>query len=148
MQYNFVLQVKSQDILLPPPHGQLAPCLVAPPIAFNDEVCAWWINFITDNWLQIYWVALKVRLLFNSSLLNPLYPQHHSIKYNLFSSKLFGACQWPYSEMDWISKTGDWSLIILPVVEWHWSFLPYKPLQCRKSQHLGGLKCPEWSTLF
>jgi len=40
MQYNFVLQVKSQDILLPLPHGQLAPCLVAPPIAFNDEVCA------------------------------------------------------------------------------------------------------------
>ena len=40
MQYNFVLQVKPQDTLLPPPHGQLAPCLVAPPIAFNDEVCA------------------------------------------------------------------------------------------------------------
>jgi len=40
MQYNFVLQVKSQDTLLPPPHGQLAPCLVVPPIAFNDEVCA------------------------------------------------------------------------------------------------------------
>jgi len=38
---HFVLQVKSQDILvLPPPHGQHVPCLVAPPIAFNDEVCA------------------------------------------------------------------------------------------------------------
>jgi len=34
MQYNFVLQVKSPYILLPLPHGQLAPCLVAPPIAF------------------------------------------------------------------------------------------------------------------
>ena len=34
MQYNLVLLVKSQDTLLPPPHGQLAPCLVAPPIAF------------------------------------------------------------------------------------------------------------------
>jgi len=29
-----VLQVKPQDTLFPPPHGQLAPCLVAPPIAF------------------------------------------------------------------------------------------------------------------
>ena len=40
MQYNFVLQVKPQDTLLPPPHGQLAPCLVAPPTAFWLEVCA------------------------------------------------------------------------------------------------------------
>ena len=52
MQYNFVLQVKPQDTLLPQPHGQLAPCLVTPPIAVYDEVCARWINFIliTDNW--------------------------------------------------------------------------------------------------
>jgi len=52
MQYNFVLQVKPQDTLLPPPHGQLAPCLVAPPIAFYDEVCARWIN-LQLNWYQI-----------------------------------------------------------------------------------------------
>jgi len=60
MQCNFVLQVKSQDALLPPPHGQLAPCLIAPPIAFNDKVCARWINFITDNWsyTTFYWSAI------------------------------------------------------------------------------------------
>jgi len=43
-----VLLCKSQDTLLPPPHGRIAPCLVAPPIAFyDDEVCAREINF--DN---------------------------------------------------------------------------------------------------
>ena len=38
MQRQSVLQVKSQDTLLPPPHGQLAPSLVAPPIAFYGEI--------------------------------------------------------------------------------------------------------------
>ena len=48
MQYNFVLQVKSQDTLLPPPHGQLAPCLVAPRLRLRRSLRAL-NNFITDN---------------------------------------------------------------------------------------------------